>query len=83
MGKQIAMDLGVPASPAGAPSRLYDCIPEGLTPTQRERCEHRLDRMACMNVQWFADRAFTCPDSLPGTIEGYKSLVVLTAHEGA
>ena len=61
--------------------QLYDRIPENLTPAQRERTERQLGRMACMMVDWFADRAFTCPDSLRGTIETYKGLVVQNAHE--
>lgn len=63
-------------------STLYDRIPTGCTPTQRERTERELDRMACMMVHWFADRAFTRPDSLHGTIETYKGLVVANAHNG-
>lgn len=68
---------------AGQTPSLYDRIPAGLSPTQRDRMEHGLDRMACMMVHWFADRAFTCPDSLRGTIETYKGLVLQHAHEGA
>lgn len=64
-------------------ANLYDRIPVNVTPTQRTRAERRLDRMACMMVHWFADRAFTCPHSLVGTIETYKGLVVQSAHEGA
>lgn len=62
--------------------KLYDRIPEGLTPTQRERMEKGLSRMACMMVHWLADRAFTCPASLEGTIETYKGLVLANAHNG-
>ncbi len=61
---------------------LYDRIPEGLTPTQRKRMEDGLSDMACKMVNWFADRAFTCPDSLEDTIETYKGLVLAHAHEG-
>lgn len=64
-------------------AKLYDRIPAGLTSTQRERMVQGLDRMACQMVHWFADRAFTCPGSLEGTIETYKGLVLATAHEGA
>jgi hypothetical protein len=59
---------------------LYDRIPKGLTPAQRERTERELNQMACMMVHWFADRAFTCPDSLTGTVETYKGLVLANAH---
>lgn len=62
--------------------KLYDRIPEGSTPTQRERTERRLDRMACHMVHWFADIAFACPGSLPGTIDTYKGLIVADAHNG-
>ncbi|MCS3692051.1 hypothetical protein ABIF07_001033 [Bradyrhizobium elkanii] len=60
--------------------QLYDRIPQNITPEQRERTERQLDRMACMMVDWFADRAFTCPDSLHGTIETYKGLMVANAR---
>lgn len=60
---------------------LYDRIPEGLSPTQRNLVTG-LDRIMCTMVHWFADRAFTCPDSLEGTIETYKGLVLCHAHEG-
>jgi hypothetical protein len=60
---------------------LYDRIPTNITPAQRARQEFELSRMACMMVDWFADRAFTCPDSLPGTIETYKGLIVVTAYQ--
>ena len=59
---------------------LYNSIPGGLTEDQRERMVFGLSRMACMMVHWFADRAFTCPASLAGTIETYKTLVTLNAH---
>jgi hypothetical protein len=59
---------------------LFDRIPAGLTDAQRERTESELRRMACTMVDWFADRAFTCPDSLAGTIETYKGIVVAGAH---
>lgn len=59
---------------------LYDRIPETLTMEQRWRTQRELDRMACMMVDWFADRAFTCPESLPGTIETYKGLIVANAY---
>ena len=62
---------------------LYDRIPENVTPAQRVRTERELSRMACMMVDWFADRAFTCPDSLAGTIETYKGLIVQNAHNAA
>jgi hypothetical protein len=62
---------------------LYDRIPANLTETQRQRMEFQLSRMACMMVDWFADRALTCPDSLPGTIETYKGIVLQNAHNGA
>lgn len=62
---------------------LYDRIPAGLTPTQHAKMVADLDRMVCMMVDWFADRAFTCPASLEGTIETYKGLVVQHAHEAA
>lgn len=62
---------------------LYDRVPQNLTSEQRERTERDLSRMACMMVDWFADRAFTCPDSLPGTIETYKGLVLQNAHNEA
>lgn len=64
-------------------SHLYDRIPDGLSPTQRQRMECGLSDMACKMVHWFADRALTCPDSLSGTIETYKGLVLQHAHEGA
>ena len=59
---------------------LYDRIPGNVTEQQRARTELELGRMACMMVDFFADRAFTCPDSLEGTIETYKGLVVANAH---
>jgi hypothetical protein len=59
---------------------LYDRIPQSISPAQRERTERELSRMACMMVDWFADRAFTCPDSLQGTIETYKGIIVSGAH---
>lgn len=59
---------------------LYDRIPQNLTMAQRWRTQRELDRMACMMVDWFADRAFTCPESLPGTIETYKGLIVGNAN---
>lgn len=62
--------------------QLYDRIPEGLTPTQRARMEQGLSQMACRMVDWFADRAFTCPDSLIDTIETYRGLVLLNSHSG-
>lgn len=60
----------------------FERIPSGLTETQRERMEQQLMQMSCMMVHWFADRAFKCPDSLDGTIETYRRLVVSHAHEG-
>lgn len=65
-----------------ATSNLYDRIPANLTESQRGRMERGLSQMACMMVHWFADRAFTCPESLDGTIETYKGLVLAHAHEG-
>lgn len=65
------------------PVRLFDRVPANLSPAQRERTERDLKRMACMMVHWFADRAFTCPDSLQGTIETYKGIVVANAHNAA
>lgn len=62
---------------------LYDRIPKTLTLEQRSRTVRELDRMACMMVHWLADRAFTCPDSLNGTIETYKGLIVANAHAAA
>jgi hypothetical protein len=59
---------------------LFDRIPQNISPAQRERQEFELSRMACMMVDWFADRAFACPDSLSGTIETYKGLIVVSAH---
>jgi hypothetical protein len=59
---------------------LFNRIPQNLTLAQRKRTEFELKRMACMMVDWFADRAFTCPDSLHGTIETYKGLVIANAH---
>lgn len=59
---------------------LYNRIPQNISPVQRQRTESELSRMACMMVDWFADRAFTCPDSLHGTIETYKGLIVANAH---
>lgn len=59
---------------------LYDRIPANITPAQRADQEAKLSRMACMMVDFFADRAFTCPDSLRGTIETYKGLIVANAH---
>jgi len=59
---------------------LYDRIPAGLTKAQRDRTIRELDRMACMMVDWFEDRARTCPESLVGTIETYKGLVIAGAH---
>ena len=59
---------------------LYDRIPQNLSMAQAWRTQRELDRMACMMVHWFADRAFTCPDSLSGTIETYKGLIVANAH---
>lgn len=59
---------------------LFDHIPANLTPAQRSRTETELRRMACMMVDWFADRAFTCPDSLQGTVETYKGLIIANAH---
>ena len=64
-------------------AHLYDRIPSNLTPGQHARAVAKLDRMACMMVHWFADRAFTCPDSLTGTIETYKRLTLLDAHNAA
>lgn len=64
-------------------TQLFDRIPKGLTTEQRVRTERELKRMACMMVDWFADRAFTCPDSLEGTVETYKGLVVVNAHNAA
>lgn len=58
---------------------LYDRIPPNITAAQRVAQEFKLSRMACMMVDWFADRAFTCPDSLYGTVETYKGLVVIHA----
>lgn len=60
--------------------RLYDRIPIGLTEDQRTRMERQLSRMACIMVDWFADRAFTCPGSLDGTIQAYFGLVLQDAH---
>ena len=60
--------------------QLYDHIPEGLTPAQRERAEKKLSRTMCMNVDWFADRAFTCPDSLEGTVDTYARIAMLDCH---
>jgi hypothetical protein len=71
-GKQGKNDMQV---------KLYDSIPTNLCSEQRERTEFELSRMACMMVDWFADRAFTCPDSLHDTIETYKNLIVATAHD--
>lgn len=59
---------------------LYDRIPTNINPAQRADQERRLNRMACMMVDFFADRAFTCPESLGGTIETYKGLIVANAH---
>ncbi len=59
---------------------LYDRIPKNVTEAQRVRTERQLNRMVCMMVDWFADRAFTCPDSLAETIETYKGLIVINAH---
>lgn len=61
-------------------SHLYDRIPANVSPAQRAHCESELDHMACMMVHWFADRAFTCPESLQGTIDTYKNLIVARAH---
>lgn len=80
--QQIAPDLWAPRAPCPT-NPLHDRIPAGLTDTQRDRMARGLDRMVCMMVHWFADRAFTCPHSLAGTIETYKSLVLLDAHNGA
>ncbi len=63
--------------------KLFDQIPEGLTPAQQERAEKKLSRTMCMNVDWFADRAFTCPGSLQGTIDTYARLSLLDAHNAA
>lgn len=63
--------------------KLYDRIPENITAEQRERMERELSRMACMMVHWLADRAFTCPASLDGTVETYKGLVIANAHNAA
>lgn len=62
---------------------LYDRIPAGLTDAQRDRTRRELSQMSCMMVHWFADRAFTCPDSLEGTIETYKGLVIQNARSPA
>lgn len=62
-------------------STLYDRIPPSLSKTQRARMERHLSRMACMMVDWFAERATTCPESLEGTIETYKGLVLLSMRD--
>lgn len=64
-------------------THLYDFIPVGLTQDQAERTKGHLDRMVCANIDWFADRAFTCPHSLPGTIATYANLIVQNAHNAA
>lgn len=64
----------------GLLTNIFSGIPEGLTSAQRSRVERELRRMACSMVHWFADRAFTCPDSLNGTIETYREFVLRTAH---
>jgi hypothetical protein len=60
--------------------KLDDRIPENVSISQRWHAQRELDRTACMMVDWFADRAFTCPDSLPETIETYKGLIVANVH---
>lgn len=60
---------------------LYDRIPDGLSAAQQARTVRELDRIMCMMVHWFEDRARTCPDSLEGTIETYKGLVLAHCHE--
>ena len=62
-------------------TNIYSGIPKGLTPAQRARMEFELSRVACTMVHWFADRAFTCPDSLEGTVKTYRNLVLLNAHQ--
>jgi hypothetical protein len=61
--------------------QLYNRIPQNISPAQRSRTERKLDQMACMMVDWFADRAFTRPDILHSTIETYKGLMVADAHQ--
>lgn len=61
-------------------AHLFDRIPQNITLAQHERTERQLKRMACMMVDWFADRAFTCPEILDETIETYKRLMVINAH---
>ena len=69
---------------SGVPAVVRRCghlsDPGGLTEAQQARTENDLRRMACMNVDWFSDRAFTCPESLEGTVETYKRLAVLDCH---
>lgn len=62
-------------------NHIYSRIPKDLTPAQRAAMECGLSRMACTMVHWFADRAFTCPASLDGTIETYRGLVLQNAHQ--
>jgi hypothetical protein len=75
-------DLFAPKTPktVAPENTLFDRIPQNITAAQRADQEFKLSRMACMMVDWFADRAFTCPDSLKGTIETYKGLIVINAH---